>query len=89
MREFKVGDSFVYCPGNSVCLLRITEIWECGNDKMVTYNKYTYVDNTYDDNKYETGTALIMRDEERESEFIQVDHWMTNKYCVRHIIYCE
>ena len=92
MKEFKVGDQFVYCPGNEVCLLKITEIEVpgCNNDyKVVKFNKYTYVNNTYDDGKYETGTALIIRDEEKGKEYVQVDYWMTHKYCVRHIIYCE
>lgn len=85
MKEFKVGDKVTYCPGNQVCLLEITKIDE--KCKHIDFKRYTYVGNTYDESMYETGTALMGRDE--GGEYIQVDHWLTRKYCIRHIIYCE
>ena len=90
MKEFKVGDKVIYCPGNQVCLLEITKISDYNYDeqcKYIHFKRYTYVGNTYDENIYEIGTALIGCDEGRE--YIQVDHWLTRKYCIRHIIYCE
>ena len=92
MKEFKVGDGFVYCPGNEVYFLKITKIGRWNKDKKcksITFNRYLYDNNVCEEDKYETGKALIVRDESKNKEYVQVDHWLTKKYCVRHIVYCE
>lgn len=94
MKEFKVGDSFIYFPSDKVCLLKITKIGEWNDKdkcKKIEYKRYTYIDNacTYNDEEYEIGNAKILRDEDDEREYVQLDHWVTLKYCIRHIIYCE
>lgn len=94
MKEFKVGDGFIYCPGNRVCLVKITKIGEWNDQKKykkIEYKRYTYIDNscTYNDEEYETGKAKIFHDENNEREYVQLDHWFTHKYCIRHIVYCE
>lgn len=94
MKEFKVGDGFVYCPNNRVCLFKITKIggWDDKKKcKTIEYKRYTYVGNTgsYNDDEFETGSAVIMIDEHNNKEYVQIDHWFTHKYCVRHIVYCE
>lgn len=93
MKEFKEGDSFIYFPGNKVCLLEIVKIGEYDEQKKykpMEYKRYTYADNgyTYDSNDFQTGKAKIFLDLEKETEYAQIDHGVTNKYCICHIIYC-
>lgn len=89
MNEFKVGDEFIYFPGNNVCLLRIIKIGEWDENKRckpIEYKRFTYDNDTYNDNEYEIDNALIAKDED-DQEYVQIDYWYTHKYCMRHIIY--
>ena len=94
MKQFKAGDGFIYFPGNKVCLIEITKIGEWDQEKQykkIEYKRYTYIGNTctYNENEFETGSAFIFIDHERNKEYIQLEHWFTHKYCIKHIVYCE
>lgn len=95
MKEFNVGDEFVYCPDERTCFCKIKEIkrWDdeeqggkCG---MISYERYIYKHNSCEAVKHEESAAEIFRDEIEDKEYVQIDHWMTHRYCIRHVVYVE